>query len=223
METLSTIDWNLILIIFNSTYSDRRERKRMGELVQAYKRLKKILPNSENIKSKRSILEQVRSLCLPILIFVTEGSESHPRIEDCAGSMTTFRLLFWSNGGNHSHILYKSQIIFITTESPMNSWQTLSLWAPSRCFQSWTSHQKSSTYYWCRFPTNISPTAVLCRPCHTDFLAGCWTPITETRPPLPWPPESPPAPSVRCWRGRGPATATPSRGFQKVEPNGGSD
>ena len=41
---------------------DRRERKRMGELVEAYKRLKKILPNSENIKSKRSILEQVRSL-----------------------------------------------------------------------------------------------------------------------------------------------------------------
>ena len=39
---------------------DRRERKRMGELVEAYKRLKKILPNSENIKSKRSILEQVR-------------------------------------------------------------------------------------------------------------------------------------------------------------------
>ena len=34
----------------------------MGELVEAYKRLKKILPNNENIKSKRSILEQVRSL-----------------------------------------------------------------------------------------------------------------------------------------------------------------
>lgn len=30
----------------------------MGELVQAYKRLRTILPNNENIKSKRSILEQ---------------------------------------------------------------------------------------------------------------------------------------------------------------------
>ena len=51
----------------------------MGELVEAYKRLKKILPNSENIKSKRSILEQVgRDIIVPLQISIY--SVSRPSI-----------------------------------------------------------------------------------------------------------------------------------------------